>query len=115
MIVSHVLQRLMLSTLIARVGTQLGLSTRDVDRAATMAREATRDRLAHVWLTRLRDGSHVLLDFNDNMDLATAMRLHESGEVEVSERLSEIVDEAREALAGALQTDEMMRTTNKSY
>jgi hypothetical protein len=49
------------------------------------------------------------------VDLAIAMRLHESDQVDISQPLSEIVDEAREALTDALQTDEMQRPKNESY
>ena len=57
----------------------------------------------------------MLLDFDSNMDLAAAMKLHESEKVHFSERLSDIVDDARAALTDVFQADEMMRTRNESY
>ena len=115
MIASPVLQRIMLGVIIARIGRNLGMNQGDIDRAATMAREATRAELARAWLTRLADQTLVLLDFNREWDLARAKRFHESGQVVVSQPLSEIVDDVRAALTDALQTDEMQRTTNESY
>jgi len=105
----------MLGMIVARIGRNLGLNTHDIDRAATMAREGTREQLSHAWLTRLRNGSLVLIDFNTSADLPTAMELFDSDGVEVSQPLSEIVDEAREALTDALQLEEMKRTTDESY
>jgi hypothetical protein len=55
----------------------------------------------------------VLLDFDSNTDLAAAMKLHESEKVQSSERLSDIVDDARAALTDVFQTDEMKRTRNE--